>query len=218
MKCVLCNQRKGKRFCPAKSGMICAQCCGEKRVLEIDCPETCEYLITGRDHGIEEYGRYLRRTDPGKHEVYDRVLRDHQEVIAHLEVALAQERLSMPDLTDRNAADALDLLLASYRTEDNGILYERTADDLQVETVRRALRSVVESHRKQRQGNGDVIVGAGEDRLSLRSAIECLEFVRDLVASHMDAGRSPTSYVDLLARIIPRGETSGDRGRSIIIP
>lgn len=218
MKCALCNQRKGKRSCPAKGELICAQCCGEKRVLEIMCPETCEYLKVGRDHEIKEYGRYLRRIDPSKHEVRQRALHDNQEVIAHLELSLARERLSTRDLTDRSVAEALDLLLEAYRTEDNGILYEKTANDLQVESLRRTLRGVVESHRNPEEQNGEGIVGSQAKRLALQSAIGCLEFVRALVASHMDTSESATSYVDLLARIIPRDESSSTRSSSIIIP
>src|SRR5689334_19423197 len=44
MKCVHCGQRRGKRRCPALSGDICPQCCGEHRLKTIDCPSTCEFL------------------------------------------------------------------------------------------------------------------------------------------------------------------------------
>ena len=30
-RCVYCQQRKGKRSCPALTGLICSQCCGEHR-------------------------------------------------------------------------------------------------------------------------------------------------------------------------------------------
>jgi len=43
-KCTLCNQRKGKRPCPAKGSPICPQCCARNRVTVIDCPPDCPYL------------------------------------------------------------------------------------------------------------------------------------------------------------------------------
>ncbi len=43
-KCVYCHQRKGKRACPALSGLICSQCCGEQRMVRITCPADCAYL------------------------------------------------------------------------------------------------------------------------------------------------------------------------------
>ncbi len=198
--------------------MICAQCCGEKRILEIDCPETCGFLIVGRDHEVGEYKRYLRRIDPARREAHERVLRDHQEVIALLEAVLARQRLSMRDLTDRDVAGALDLLLESYRTEDKGILYEKSADDLQIDSLRRMLRQAVESCRNPGEEDGEGIVGLREKRLPLRSAIECLEFVRDLVAAHVESAVSSSSYVDLLARLVPREAASGKSASSIIIP
>jgi hypothetical protein len=42
--CSYCQQRKGKRSCPALGGMICASCCGQHRLQEIDCPSDCTYL------------------------------------------------------------------------------------------------------------------------------------------------------------------------------
>jgi len=43
-KCVKCNQRKGKRYCPALGSRICARCCGTHRLEEIRCPPDCSYL------------------------------------------------------------------------------------------------------------------------------------------------------------------------------
>jgi hypothetical protein len=218
MRCVVCDQRKAKRSCPAKSASICAPCCGEKRVLEIDCPETCRYLEMGRSHEVKEYFRYLRSTEPGKAEARERIVSENEAVIAHIEAALAQERLAVHDLTDGAVAEALDLLLDAYRTEEKGILYEKTSSDLQVDSLRRTLREIIQSRRNPEGGGTEGLVGSKEKRLLLKPAIESLEFVRDVVACHIGAGASPTSYVNLLARIIPRGRPSDDKRHSIIIP
>ena len=45
MSCPLCRERKGKRHCPAKDERICSVCCGGKRLVEIDCPRDCAYLL-----------------------------------------------------------------------------------------------------------------------------------------------------------------------------
>lgn len=44
MLCVFCQQRKGKRACPALSGSICSQCCGQHRLQAIPCPSDCVSL------------------------------------------------------------------------------------------------------------------------------------------------------------------------------
>ena len=57
MKCLLCESRKGKRFCPAKAGQICPVCCGTKREVEIDCPSDCVYLHAGREYESSKLAR-----------------------------------------------------------------------------------------------------------------------------------------------------------------
>jgi hypothetical protein len=43
-KCHVCDQRKGKRQCPARSAPICPVCCAQNRVVKIDCPADCSFL------------------------------------------------------------------------------------------------------------------------------------------------------------------------------
>lgn len=42
--CEHCEQRKGKRSCPALVGMICSRCCGQHRLVEINRPADCVHL------------------------------------------------------------------------------------------------------------------------------------------------------------------------------
>src|SRR5271170_6024691 len=50
LSCVICEERKEKRFCPAVHGKICPQCCGEQREVTLDCPSDCPYLQQSREH------------------------------------------------------------------------------------------------------------------------------------------------------------------------
>jgi hypothetical protein len=211
MKCVLCGQRKAKRLCPAKQALICTQCCGEKRVLEIDCPESCEYLKAGREREAEEYRKHIQSLDPSTRERNKKVLLDYRDVIAHLEYVLSRERIQSGDLTDKDVAQALDILLENYGTEDRGILYEKTSDDLRVESLRRELRKIVESFRNP-EGKG--IVAPQNTCLQLGAAMQCLEFMRSLVTAYQEDRHSASGYVDFLARVNPREEGPG----SIILP
>jgi hypothetical protein len=211
MRCVLCDRRKGKRSCPAKSAVICAQCCGEKRILEIDCPESCEYLRIGRNHEAHSQRlRHLVTPDAAKMEKRRRVFAEFEEVVAQLEYFLAEERHSVRDLKDRDVAEALDLLLATLRTEANGILYERVSNDLRVDSLRRRMKELLDRHLEPRE--------EGQKRLRLSDAIDCLEAVREILASHMEAGPAAMSYVDFLARMLPRRNTIASSGSSLIIP
>lgn len=48
-RCVYCNQKKAKRYCPALHGEICAVCCGTYRVDRINCTQNCVYLEQGKE-------------------------------------------------------------------------------------------------------------------------------------------------------------------------
>jgi hypothetical protein len=207
MKCILCNQKIAKRFCPAKNNQICPQCCGEKRVLEIECAESCVFLKAGREREGVDYGRRLRNLRSIAKENIRKALIEHQDVIAHLEYALAQERRRSRFLTDNDAKQALDLLLENYATEDKGVLYEKKSENLQAESLRREMRNIIESYRNPEGAENSGIVDPKSTRLQLSSAISCLEFVQSMVASYLEEKRAKTGYVDFLLRVTPREES-----------
>ena len=66
-RCVYCKQRKGKRSCPALTGLICSQCCGEHRLTRISCPPDCDYLDTGSDYQQKRLGEQFA---PVRRELY----------------------------------------------------------------------------------------------------------------------------------------------------
>ncbi len=210
MRCNLCSKRKAKRLCPALNSEICPQCCGEKRVIEIHCPESCEYLQSGRRREIgQAYSRHLSFSDPTRGARHMHVLSEHEDVIAHLEFLIAEQRRCSHDLTDRDAAEALDLLLDTLRTEERGILYERTSNNLRIDNLRRALHEWIRTRRYPRD--------AAEERLRLEDAISCVDLVRTMAGSYMAAGAGPQGYVDFVARNAPRAERPAGGG-GIIIP
>lgn len=211
MKCNLCEQRKGRRHCPAKSAMICAQCCGEKRILEIDCPESCEYLKIGRSHEKEQaFARNYRPENQFEQEKMNRVLTEFEPVMADMQALIAGERRSSRDLCDSDVAEALDCLLATLRTEDRGIIYETTSGNWRAESLRRQLSSLIQTYRDPQAGD--------RQRLYLKDALACLEVLRAVIARHMEAGSSSLSFVDFLVRSLPRDAEIAATGPAIIIP
>ena len=206
MKCSWCDLKRAKRHCPAKSALICPQCCGEKRVLEIECPENCPYLIAGRKWDMADYARRIGTLDSSDHDRNSRVFRDHQDVIAHLEYTIARERMSSRDLRDRDVMQAVDILLDTYRTEDKGVLYEKTSEDLRIEPLRRELRKAIESLRNP-EGEAKGIVDPQNVRLRLSVAIDCLECIRSMVVAYQSDKHSSSGYVDFLARVLPGKDT-----------
>jgi hypothetical protein len=214
MKCVLCERKKAKRFCPAKNLQICALCCGTKRILEIDCPETCGYLSAGRKRETEDYQKRLQKMDFSKQAKCRKALSQYQDVIAHLEYAISRERLLSRDLKDKDVARAVDVLLDTYRTEDKGILYEKTLEDFRIEPLRHELRKIIESRRNPDKTEGHGVANPQTSRLTLDGAMECLEFIRTLIEIYVEDRSSVSGYVDFLARVTPRAEAKS----SIILP
>lgn len=45
--CAHCQRRKGKRSCPALTGVICPVCCGKHRGVDLACPSDCRWLGDG---------------------------------------------------------------------------------------------------------------------------------------------------------------------------
>ncbi len=211
MKCILCGQRKGKRFCPAKNTSICAQCCGEKRILEIDCPESCAYLKAGRDHEADhETARYYRTADPVEQQKRARVAAEFEPVLAGLHAVILHERQANRDLTDADVLEALDCLLKTLTTEDHGLIYETTSNNLRADSLRRQFSGLIESYRYPREPE--------MHRILLKDAVDCLEVLRSVVAGHVQAGRSARSFVDMLVRQQPRSAAVMPPRSSIIVP
>ncbi len=51
--CIYCSQAKGKRACPALDSLICSRCCGEHRLVRIECPSECKYLTANEGYQQE---------------------------------------------------------------------------------------------------------------------------------------------------------------------
>ncbi len=212
MKCILCGERKAKRECPAERAPICPRCCGEKRILEIPCPDSCPFLEAGRERGARAYRKVLGRLPARDREIHERVLERYPEAIARLEYTLARQRIRQRDLADRHARDAVDLLLESCRAGDAGIVYERTAEDPRVEGVRREIRAAVESMRRPREEEG--ISGLRDSGFPPGAVVECLAFIRALIDAFGAEYGEDSAYVDFLARFFPGEEVDG----SIVAP
>jgi len=59
-KCILCNKKiKFSRNCPALNEIICSTCCGSKKGSEIQCTNSCNYLVEGQ---IKENKKQIMQT------------------------------------------------------------------------------------------------------------------------------------------------------------
>jgi hypothetical protein len=105
--CVYCRKRRGSRRCPALGGSVCRRCCGENRLVEIACPETCPHL--------EQHEAFQRAKQRPRYRetwiTHHTDLREQEEVLraaVAVEVALAQAVTQVERLTDADVIRALD--------------------------------------------------------------------------------------------------------------
>ncbi|MBI2820817.1 MAG: hypothetical protein HYX74_01205 [Acidobacteria bacterium] len=196
MRCLICDKRKGKRFCPARNGLICAQCCGEKRVVEIDCPPGCVYLSEGVRYQVEhKYARLAREWDEGRREEAARLSRKFGDLFNSFESYVAQNRRALE--TDQRLLEALELIEKEIQTEIKGIIYRPTATSLVVETAAQEIQRLLDQQRSQ--------IDVSRPHLSSSEALSIIRILKEDVAFHQ---RSGTRYLDFVARSRPQEKPS----------
>jgi hypothetical protein len=205
MKCIVCNLVKGKRFCPAKNSQICASCCGEKRVLEIACPETCQYLSSGLSYQIaKKRTNALQHADnPVQRRKYYSVHGEHSRVLTELEEIIIRYAAGLRSLRDQHIHDAVLVTLNTYKTEQRGVIYEHTSSDPLVNSLGRELRQLLEGYREIKQGREFLRTG---------QIVDCLEVLLADVRYHQAEGADPSGYLKFIARSRPDMAKAPSRG------
>jgi hypothetical protein len=207
MKCPSCNQRKGKRPCPALRANICSNCCGTKQIKEIACPPDCGYLVTGREY---REGRHYRHLFQGSDaELFEKVLTELYYPLRALQRILAETQRNFRGFDDRTALEAVQKVLETCETESRGVIFEQRSQDIQAQA---AIQDLMKEIASLRQGQAE----RPEVRsIKLSEVILCLRFLeKDLIAMGQE-NDGPTAYMDYLASSFPE---SPRQAPSIIIP
>lgn len=111
-KCELCNEKKGRRKCPAINKVICPSCCASKREKEIDCPPTCEYLTTGKDFKIKkDIEKAIRK---GLYDIKDDIFenKDAESLFLEFESFLAKKYYENNDVNDNKIYNTVSKIYA----------------------------------------------------------------------------------------------------------
>ncbi len=210
MKCILCGKRKGKRHCPAKNQLICARCCGEKRMVEVDCPPGCNYLESGHVHQAQrKFIHQLNHEDsPARAQRYLDTAHNLGGVLEQLEQAVLRYAAGLTSIRDQDVLEAVELLKKNYQTEDKGVIFEHRSPNPLAGPLTQELREVVEELRE----------GGEELRpLRLSEALDCLENLIQDIRYHIQEPGQPLTFLQFIARSYPevREETQPNR---IILP
>src|SRR5262245_16108787 len=172
MKCLLCESRKAKRFCPAKAGQICPVCCGTKREIEIDCPSNCVYLHAGREY---ESGKLARTAIPPQRteRLWEPVfLRTHYPLVMGVSQVITAARRSSSELADSDVIAAFDSLLQTFSTLDKGIYYDFAPERLIQRELYLAIKQFLEGPPESRL--------VSESRRTTSQILDSLQFMKEL--------------------------------------
>lgn len=201
MKCLLCESRKAKRFCPAKAGQICAVCCGTKREVEIDCPSDCVYLHAGREYESSKLGRTTlppRRTERLWEASF---LRAHYPLMMGLSQVITAVRRSSPELADSDVQATFDSLLQTFNTLDKGIYYDFAPERLIQKELYLALKRFLDGPAESRL--------VSESRPTTNQILDSLQFMKELSAEitlPRPKSRAFLDHIESIARDFAQGQ------------
>ena len=208
MKCVVCNKRKPKRYCPAKHSEICPRCCGEKRGIEIDCPLDCQYLLEGQKvHQqrvtkvrIQKEGvkSYVKKTD---------LYLKSPEFFAKIEISISRLYRANKNLSDKDLILGLEQIKKTLETQNKGIIYEYIGEnEYSNEITKNILNIVTEFMNKP-----------AKNRLDLKFAISSIdEFIKE-ARFYEELEDNPQSYLRHIARYHPEERKSVKDKTNLII-
>lgn len=178
MKCAICQVRKPRRECPGVQGEICTICCGTEREQSIDCPLDCVWLQEAHEHerppGIDP--ALLPNQDI---EVTEDFLHDNEVLLAFLSVSVFEGVMESPGVTDWDVREALDALVATWRTLQTGIYYETQPANLYAAAIAAHVQDAIERVRQKEAQERGVSGIRDADILGVLAFLQRLEYTRN---------------------------------------
>jgi hypothetical protein len=216
MVCPLCGERKAKRACPALNKLICAVCCGTKRLVEIHCPPDCIYLTTAKAHPPAVEQRQLEHDRALLLPLLGGMSERQARVFLMLAALIARHQGdAFQKLIDEDVALAAEALASTLETSVRGIVYEHRAATLPADRLLTEMKATVAEITKE-----------GGTPLERDAAI-ALRRVQAAAREIAKSNASGSAFQELLARmLLPPGVTAAGEasaapaasGSSLIIP
>jgi hypothetical protein len=186
---------------------ICAQCCGEKRVLEIPCPSDCSYLGAGIEHEWKRaYNSLFESIDERtRRSQLLAALENQLPLIKEIEYYLAEYAFQVRSLTDQDVLDTLSLLQENFQTESRGIIYEHRSSNPLIQSFARTLTGKIgELREAARKEMANIPVSA---------ILSAVGFLVALVGHFRETSSDRRAYLKFAVRQFPDARSSAsDRG------
>jgi hypothetical protein len=216
----MCQARPTKRKCPARGEMICAVCCGTKRLVEIRCPADCGYLAAARLHPAavtqRQHEQDVALLLPALSELTDRQSRFF---FLFQSVLIRHRSDALRPVLDADIADAAGSLARSLETAARGVIYDQVPASITAQELGAAFR----------RGFDEVTAQIEGPRTPLeRDAARALRGIED-AAKRVGAlvGDERQGFLELARRLLkpdvtaksgPQNSPGAAAGGSIILP
>ena len=211
MTCPSCGRRKGRRDCPALKASICTICCGTKRLVEINCPETCVHLTTARGHPAAVVKKQQERDVAALLPSINHLSERQYQLFFLVHSVIARHKPEgFNRLLDEDVAEAAGAVAATLETAGKGVLYEHIPTSLPAQKLAKEITAMLAEVRS----HGTKIYD-GEVAIALR-AIE-----RGAREAHKQPAED-TAYLSLVGRLLHvRSQPAPEEptpGSSLILP
>jgi predicted RNA-binding protein with EMAP domain len=119
-------------------------------------------------------------------------LRENEVLLAFLSVSVFEGVMQSPGATDWDVREALDALVATWRSLQTGIYYETQPANLYAATIARHVQTVIEDVRKKEARERGVSSIRDADILGVLAFLQRLEYTRN------NGRKRSRSYIDFL--------------------
>jgi hypothetical protein len=211
--CPLCGVRKAKRECPALGRMICAVCCGTKRLTEISCPDSCSYLASARTHPAAVV---QRRQERDLHFflplVADLTEPQSRLVLLFQDVLLRHAAHAIPAVLDVDVVEGAAAVAATLETARRGLIYEHQPASVPAlrlaSELRKAIAQLTSEDSHVARLEEDAAVALRRIEQGARTAADAL------------AGDVPPVFIGVVRRLMPGpgGDPGADNDERVLRP
>jgi hypothetical protein len=192
MRCPLCQKRPAKRACPALRQEICPTCCATKRQVEIACPSDCVFLETAHRHPAAVVKRQIDQDVSILMATLGNIFERQLQLFFILQTMVVRHKPGgLATLVDLDVAQAAAALATTLETASKGVIYDESTSSPVAEGLRRELKPII-----------DELTKSGGSRAEREVAALLRGIERGARHEGAAVGDSPTSYLELLARVL----------------
>jgi hypothetical protein len=212
LACPICEKRKARRYCPARTENICTVCCGTEREVTIDCPSDCTYLVESRKHDIGRRELDWASVPFADTRISSSCVARHEPLILALSYAICLNARDNPAVTDSDAIAGLQSLAEAYQTLSSGIYYEKPPDYAIQRGLYDALKAAIENYKNtESQKTGLRTVRDSEIR-------DALIFLAQLGATRTNGRPKGRAYLHLLRCQFKSDELQKSSSGLLVVP